>query len=251
VFLQPRDGTVRVWRYLSLPKLLYGLEHRALVLPRLDRLKDPHEGTMTREHHRRYSDALQRVGIPSDAYEVAVRSCRVMPRVLRMSLFVSSWHVNDRESEAMWQLYCTGDEGVALQTTYAKLDESLPIVEGDARLYLGLVRYLDDERDIQPFDNVLDPVMHKRRAFEHEYEARVVRWEPRYIANAQGQRLETIPPAAEVPWDAESAVESVYVNPYAQQWYCDVVSAVLKRFAPRLGDRIKWSQIRSDPSEDD
>jgi hypothetical protein len=68
---------------------------------------------------------------------------------------VSSWHLNESESEEMWKSYAGSVEGVALQTRYAKLDASLPPPSSiaDSLLFIGLVCY--DDRDIQPLDSLL------------------------------------------------------------------------------------------------
>ena len=38
---------------------------------------------------------------------------------------ISCWHENDRESVAMWKLYVSGREGVALKTTAGRLERVL------------------------------------------------------------------------------------------------------------------------------
>ncbi len=162
VFVQPEDGSAKVWRYLTLPKLLYILERRALVLPRLDLLKDPYEGTTTHAYRRYIIEITKRERrTPSAAFMKNLKE-EPWPKHIHKSLYVSSWHLNDHESEAMWQLYCGSHEGVALQTTYEKLDAAIPLTRG---LFLGLVRYLDYERDVYKFSDPLIPVMHKRNVF--------------------------------------------------------------------------------------
>ena len=91
-------------------------------------------------------------------------------RKIRASSYVSCWHMNAGESEAMWRLYCGSSSGVALQTTYERLAASVD----DDNVYIGLVRYADYDNDTIPSRTVFDPVMHKRAAFAHEREVRVL-----------------------------------------------------------------------------
>jgi hypothetical protein len=115
---------------------------------------------------------------------------------------------------------------------------------------MGVVRYLDYKHDTYPEDTpglqLLHRVMHKRKAFAHEQEARIVKWEPKYFHVASHEAIQDIPHVIELPWDAESVVEGVYVNPYAKQWYFETVKTALQRFAPKLVSRTMWSDIRVD-----
>lgn len=58
----------------------------------------------------------------------------------REFFFSSCWRASDDESEAMWQRYCPSGQGVAIQTTYAKLRDSLP-----DHTHIGLVSYIDHD----------------------------------------------------------------------------------------------------------
>jgi hypothetical protein len=243
VFVQP-DGDVKVWRYLTLPKLLYALDRRVLVLPRVDILNDLHEGAMPAQNKQAFRQFLLDSGVPIEAVEQATARLINHADQWRNGLFVSCWHVNSVESEAMWQLYCGRDEGVALQTTYAKLDASLPPVSGpDGNVFIGKIRYSDG---IQPGGNAFHRVMHKRRAFAHEHEARVLITKPKFLFGKEA-RPDASPRVLEVSWDAAAITELLCVNPYAQEWYLEAVRAAIRRFAPTLEDRLQWSQIRSNP----
>jgi len=83
------------------------------------------------------------------------------------------------EQAAMWTLYTTGREGVAIQTTVARIKS---VFQGESRaINIARVKYLDYEKEedcpsvgiSRPF-NVLEPFLCKRRGFEHEREARVL-----------------------------------------------------------------------------
>ena len=48
-------------------------------------------------------------------------------------------------------------------------------------------------------------------------------------------------------FDASETIEKVWVSPYAQLWYQEVVRTVLDKFAPDLASRLVWSEMRADP----
>jgi hypothetical protein len=49
----------------------------------------------------------------------------LMRKTLKRQVYISCWHANDDESEAMWVLYCGQKDGIALQTSYQRLDSVL------------------------------------------------------------------------------------------------------------------------------
>ena len=231
-FPQPDDPTVKVWRYLDLPRLIWMLETHALTFARVDTLDDPFEGSIP--------PAVVDEWKSNPATSEVIARAR---RGLRRQTFVSCWHANNVESEAMWRLYCGSRDGIALQTTYQRLDASLP-----AEVLLGQVTYLDYETDTNPPTDELSLLMRKRQAFEHEHEVRALIC-PGDHPPAGGDAGTRAPDdtVINVPWSANEHLEHIYVSPYAEEWYRDVVVAVLERFAPELKDRLQWSHMRGVP----
>jgi hypothetical protein len=215
---------------MSLPKFVSLLQTSALHLSRLDLLQDPHEGALPRALVEARRAFLEKEGIADILTGQKVRS----------ACYVSCWALNDVESEAFWRLYAHDDDGVAIQTSYYKL---VDVIKGDDRLYVGRVSYLDYETQWFPANNLFYPVMHKRLAFAHEREVRVVTLLGEHVAADSPPG----PPGLLVSVDLERLVDGVFVTPYAQQWYADVVRAVVERFASPLTGRVQWSQMKSAP----
>lgn len=154
---------------MSLPKFISLLTSNSLHMTRLDKLTDRHEGSLT-----------QRTVDGIDAYLKAAGSANgwteenaAFYERSRSNTFVCCWHLNEHESEAMWRLYCGADGGVAIQTTYSSLVES---ISTEYETYVGLVRYVDYATAAFESGNAFWPVMHKRAAFTHEQEVRLVRY---------------------------------------------------------------------------
>lgn len=234
-FPQPADKSVRVWRYLDLAKFIWLLEKRKLYFSRLDLLNDPHEGTTPRLLAMLRDQQFREFG-----GEKLVAVIPNINRQTRRSLYVSCWHMGSTESEAMWRLYCPNDSGVAIQTTYQKLVES---VDSDPHCYIGAVTYIDYETQGFPLNNAYYPVMHKRISFAHEQEVRLVKtlsefWNPGAPEGPSGINIEWLP---------EASIDSVYVNPYAPEYYHEVVCSLVRRIAPELERRVHWSQMRAAP----
>ena len=230
-FPQPEDAGVKVWRYLDLPRFIWMLATKALTFVRVDSLEDPFEGSIPPavfEEWRANPDT-------SEVIEHARSG-------LRRQTFVSCWHANNVESEAMWRLYCGSHDGIALQTTYEKLDASLP-----RWVHLGQVKYLDYENDKEPPKDTLALLMRKRQAFEHEHEVRALIWPKTSPPGPRPDRVGDNESVINLPWSAREHLERIYVSPYAEEWYRDVVVAVLEKFAPDLVGRLQWSHMRGVP----
>lgn len=155
----------------------------------------------------------------------------------RNTMHVSCWHLGNVESEAMWRLYCPDNQGVAIQTTYQKLIDS---VDEYPEIHIGAVRYLDYETEVMSQGNLFDSVMQKRQSFSHEQEVRLVKCLSVDEAAAN-------PNGISVAWPMEESVERIYINPYAPAYFEDVVRSVVTKFAGSLDEQICWSQMRSAP----
>lgn len=110
-FPQPDTGSVKVWRYLSLPKLISLLHSQRLHFIRADQLRDDFEGSVTRGVQEKWR---------------RVERMSSLRLEMKRQVFASCWHENNADSEAMWRLYCGETDGVALKTSYETLDRSLP-----------------------------------------------------------------------------------------------------------------------------
>jgi hypothetical protein len=237
-FPQPRDAAIPVWRYLTLAKFISVLTEKALYFSRADLLGDPFEGTIPAQNAINVSTQFCDPTRPDLIIKVR--------KMWRLFTYVSCWHLNETESEAMWRIHCPTNEGVALKTTYAKLGRSIPSND----FYLGTIRYLDYRSQLMLLDNAFNPVMHKRKAFEHEREARVVKLESVNIQSVEKDFDELAcqiqnPRGINVPIDIENTFDAIYVNPYAPTWYYEVVREVLDKFS--ISVPLEWSHIADTP----
>jgi hypothetical protein len=85
--------------------------------------------------------------------------------------------------------------------------------------------------------------MHKRLAFAHEKEVRLVKLLHDHIDPDGLPGPENLT----VPVDLDKLIHAIYVTPYAQSWYAEIVAAVVQKFAPTLAERIQWSRMKSAP----
>lgn len=179
------DGLV--WRYISLSSYVYLkrfveiFEKEALFFPTIAKLrqKDPFEGLWTT------FVAAQEVDISIEGRLWFLQSW--IPYLIdnaSRQLAVSCWHVNDRESKEMWNLYVPNDAGVALQTSFGRLKASFRFLDPDwptygeifesqpVKLEAGQVKYVDSASPPM-FTNSTRHAMLKSNYFQHEGELRI------------------------------------------------------------------------------
>lgn len=234
-FQQPVDFSVKLWRYMDLPKFISLLNTRQLVLSRLDKFTDQHEGSLTAKTEE-WIERFLREHKAKDGWDVISKHFRDSQR----TTFVCCWHANEHESEAMWGLYCGQSGGVAVQTTYQLLVDSI-VDQPD--VYIGKVKYIDYEREWFPEANTYAPVMHKRIAFAHEREVRLVS-SPSHL---RSQEPDSVPSVITVPWNCEAFVQRVHVSPYAPSYFYEATQAIIRHLAPELNERLVWSYMKTLP----
>jgi hypothetical protein len=239
---------------MDFAKYVSFLDSKALFFPRSDKLDDPYEGafsTPTWDVVRDFTEqaVVESGGDLSEAHVAQdVRQLREFSETTRPWTYVNSWHMNDGESAAMWDLYAKRDQGIAIQSTYAKFAACLPakvpgrafeapeypgkrIVVNPTNVYVGKVAYVDYETDPIAAGNAFYPYVHKRKSFKHESELRaVVREWPQTEDLATGVRGSLNLAALTNPINGLQAdisidvlVEKVIVAPTAPAWFGQLV----------------------------
>jgi len=220
VFREPDNLNVRVWRYMDFTKFVSLLALNALYFARSDLLGDAFEGAMPRDNFRFHS--LLYAGLPVTPESMKKLSDR--REQFRQQIYINCWHMNERESAAMWNLYVRSNEAIAVQSTYQLLHACLP-----ARIYVGSVQYIDYENDFLPEDDLLRPFMHKRKSFEHERELRaIISLEAEDEDTWVGYTVGSVGRTVSIKLD--DLIEKVYVAPTSPAWFADLVRSVMSKY---------------------
>lgn len=232
-FPQPSDSKASVWRYMSTAKFISLLKDSALWLAPLESLGDPHEGSAPLMLHNALNDQFAEQN-PQMRIQLAQMLIKMRSLVL-----VSCWNLSAYESEALWRLYTSSSEGIAIQTSYESL---VNVARSDNDLYIGCIRYIDYDRESFPADNLLYPAMHKRRAFSHESEVRLLSVDQIKVDDSQHK-----PKGRNIKVNLPELIRGVYISPYAQEWYVDTIRWLVSQSCPMLEERVHWSRMRGRP----
>ena len=246
----------QVWRYLPLARLLTAIETKRLSLTRLSQyLKDdPFETSVPKAVDAadvRITDTtpeMQFLGSepastsdggvgPSD--QERLWRLKVRRRALVRSAHASCWRSGD-ESEAMWRLYCSDGYGIAIRSTFQKLKDSL----NDPLTVVSPVAYIDYRTEVfvrHQFD--YDSALHKRKAFEHEQEVRVLRFSKDDFDIATRDPLHASPEHVCVEWNPEAVVDRVVLSPRCPDWYFDAVTRAIQKWSMTIAKNVQPSDL--------
>lgn len=237
-FAQPEDQNAQLWRYMDFTKFFSLISSESLFLCRADLLGDPFEGSCSKANIKLRPEVYKDMSQPKrDKMQEQFAN---FAKWIRQWTYVNCWHMSEYESAAMWRLYAKSNEAVAILTTYKKLTDSVP-----NNVFIGLVQYIDYEKDWLPEGNSFFPFMHKRRSFAHEREVRIVHQElPSSEGGIHVGQINDLQ-GLSVTADLNQLIERVYVAPTAPKWYFKLVERVLKNY--KLDKRVYSSQLDEEP----
>lgn len=229
------DKATKLWRYMSFSRFVWLLQKRHLWLSRADLLGDPWEISLAGDQLEHVISHHPFIPLPlSDVVpETAMQRSKRIINMWRQQTFINCWSALDHESHALWRIYCPSSEGVAIQTTIAKLQASV----GDLPVY-RVVYEIPGSRKQTPTRN--DLMTKKRPMFVYEQEVRIVRF-----IDGKHPEMETV--GYELAWDLDNCVESIRVHPEADQSFMDTVTATVECYAPTLKDKVAWSAMNARP----
>lgn len=220
----PEDPNTIVWKYLDLSKFLDLLMSRKLFMSRSDKFEDQYEGTFSEPTYEEIKKLSENNPEFLDYYKSH-----------REKVVVSSWHINEYESFAMWQIFTQNNEGLAIQSTIGRLQKALkPEINYDQ--YIGEVNYIDYKKEYIPFDNMFFPFMFKRKSFQYEREVRI-------ISDLSEKNIK-INDGLKIDVDVNQLIEKIYIHPKSENWYKNLVIELVSKLDYTI--EIEKSDLESD-----
>jgi Protein of unknown function (DUF2971) len=257
-FRAPPDTDGKIWQYMELAEFVSMLNRKALFFVKANKLRDPYEGIIPQysnmirskrenEEQKQYFQSVYESnnGISRKVAQTMIEQFQMY----RQLVLINPWHYNEYESAAMWSLYSHENAGIAIQSTTRRLSECFNDNNEDV-IWIGKVQYLDFSKDwMNEWNNLFQAFVTKRKSFEYEKEIRAVTCLPddnvsRHLLangateenNVFSSRERTIKPkeltdkGKYVSADLHVLVEKVYVAPYAEPWFEEVVESLLSKY---------------------
>ncbi|MEY2921986.1 MAG: hypothetical protein RL108_608 [Bacteroidota bacterium] len=153
----------------------------------------------------------------------------------REKVAISSWHINEYESFAMWQIFTQNSEGLAIQSTIGRLLKALE-PEKNLKQYIGQVNYIDYKKEYIPFDDLFFPFLFKRKSFQYEREVRI-------ISDTSDTSI-TINDGIKINVDISQLIDKIYIHPKSENWYKNLVIELVSKLGFDIA--IEKSDLESD-----
>jgi hypothetical protein len=205
----PKDPNTIVWKYLDLSKFLELLLSQKLFMSRSDKFEDQYEGTFSEPTF----EEIKRLSINNPEFLDYYKSHRE-------KVVISSWHINEYESFAMWQIFTGNSEGLAIQSTIGRLQNAVN-AEKKYQQYIGEVNYIDYKKEYIPFDDMFFPFLFKRKSFQYEREVRI-------ISDVKNENI-TIKEGMKIDIDINQLIEKIYIHPKSENWYKKLVIELVSK----------------------
>ncbi len=245
----------KLWRYMGLDKLIDLLSTKTLFFTPLSSYAktDPFEGLQPKVHLEPLAkiikdqkeaageiamEILKQKHLPQEEMQaIAIKTEQQMRKDMESveymffnalkSYVVNCWHQNESESEAMWKLYTDSHKGIAIQTTVKNLTKCIHEPDGK-EIYFQEVKYINfDNPEIKSDEVIIDgnirPIL-KRKAFEHEREARL------YFLPNELEHCSPEQPPIKVSIDTDMLIEKIYISPFAGEPYQSSTRTILNKF---------------------
>jgi hypothetical protein len=220
----PADPDTVIWKYLDLSKFVDLLLYGKLFMSRSDKFEDQYEGTFSEPTF----EEIRKLSVNNPDFLDYYKSHR-------KNVVISSWHINEYESFAMWQIFTQKSEGLAIQSTLGRLQAAL-VPETLYEQCIGEVNYIDYKKEYIPFENTFFPFLFKRKSFQYEREIRI-------ISDVTSHNL-TIDNGLKIDVDLNQLIGKIYIHPKSENWYKNLVIELVKKLG--FDFIIEKSDLESD-----
>ena len=125
-----------------------------------------------------------------------------------------------------WKVYTTGNQGIAILTTFRHLKASLE--DSPELTQIAKVQYLDKDKyewKNLPDDPALHACVTKRDSFKHEHEVRLI-WLDKDAEHSQHAGKE----GKKIQCDPTKLIEKVFLAPTNNPWFKRVIEDVLSKY---------------------
>ncbi|UWY28437.1 DUF2971 domain-containing protein [Flavobacterium sp. TR2] len=220
----PDDPDTIVWKYLDLSKFLDLLLSKKLFMSRSDKFEDQYEGTFSEPTY----EEIKKLAVDNPEFLNYYKTHRE-------KVAISSWHINEYESFAMWQIFTKNNEGLAIQSTIKRLQKAVK-PENNFDQYIGEVKYIDYKKEYIPFDDLFFPFLFKRKSFQYEREVRI-------LSDTSKSDIK-LNDGLKINVDINQLIEKIYIHPKSENWYKKLVIELVERLG--FGFEIEKSDLESD-----
>ncbi len=197
---------------------------KKLYLPRADKFEDTFEGRIPIRKVRELSE--NNLVKKLDAFS---------EKSLTKSTYISSWSIDENETYSLWKIYSDYRSAVAIKSNIERLINS--IKDNEKEQYIGLVNYINPNRNYNYYGNTYQFFFEKREYFKFENEARIVT----SLRYNDSKELLLLPEGIKINIDLDELIDEIYLAPKADQNFKSLIE--LKLSSLNLNKTVRFSDI--------
>jgi hypothetical protein len=245
------NDTIKIWRYMDLPRFISLLTKSALYFTSPLKFEDPWEGFVPKallekgiapsleqmnrmkKHHDEFSGLKSRLNPnhpdfaqANSKFDVGIKTLERGVEALdigpvkdiekeKENTGVICWHINEHESDAMWKLYSSKGQGIAIESTVQQLREAITC---DRHPKYFDIKYFADDYVVSDEDFKREILSFKRKSFVHEQEYRAF-VELKEHEKGQGTYI---------CCDFKKLITRIHVSPISEPYFEEVIKEVCK-----------------------
>ena len=224
-------------RYMDFWKFEDLFTSQTLFFCRADKFKDPLEETISKKGIHRTSKSDIAFSNTAKFREPAYETAADYRNTAKACTFVNCWHINDNESQAMWDAYTETPNSVLVISTAECLAASVK-----QPVFGAAVKYVSEDEPRTEFDE-RSLFFYKDVAFAFEREFRLL-----IDLMMFGGSIRRDPPDdfyRRVPVDLNTLVWAIQPHPQATQGTKDKIDALVKKYLPNA------AEVSTEPESED
>lgn len=229
----PKDELV-IWKYMTFEKFLLLILRKELYFKRADGYVEYFEGHVTSGEKQNLVDVFKRQSVAKPKSEVN-RVFKALKKYCE-STYIDCWHNNESESYAMWKIFGEAKNCIALKTTVDKLRATYDKVNDKIKVTPYLVDYYDNENSNNyPYSS---KYIFIRKPFYFVYENEIRGLIQLKISSFNDE----FPNDIRIPIVLKDLIESVWLSPFSDHWFEELVRDLLNKLEIDL--KVNISKIK-------
>ncbi len=230
------DSNYKIVKYLDLTKFISLIHKKALFFCRLDKLEDHFEGTTSKAtHEKRLELSKHRLPLSHkfkqmtpDEVILDIDEDIKAEKKLKALNCVSCWNKGDSESAALWKIYSDFHKGIMITSSVSKMVDSFK--KTNEKINLSEINYINYEKDLMPYGNIMYPVIHKHSAYNFEDEVRLIHTVDFGAGLVYDWTKEEISGGKYIDVNLDILIDKIIISPYSPKWYLDIIQDLCYKY---------------------
>ena len=261
----PTDNT-KIWQYMDLSEFIHLLYSKSLFFCNTKKFGDPFEGSLPLLNNilneQKEYQITKKLLENKKKFKNVIKSQPIKKwnyQGWKNRVLVNCWHMNNSESAAMWNSYSYRNSGIALQSTFKRLKNSIKSCKEE--IIIGKVQYLNYRNEWLKESLGWEIFLTKKRPYEYERELRALNivydndlddkelfndsFLKKYRINLpKGQKTtakkmlsmhneKVLPiyiPGKHIKIDLDTLIENIYVSPYVDDYFIEVIKSLIEKY---------------------